>query len=91
MAHRMISPGLSDSLHLPWLWCARCHRAYLAGAGRVIRFSADAFHPHPATLTLCPYVDCSASATRDGWHWATIQREHPEYPARPERNVIYPR
>ena len=42
-------------------------------------------------LTLCPYVDCSASATREGWRWAIIQQEHPEYPVRPELNVIYRR
>jgi hypothetical protein len=91
MAHRTISSGLSDSLHLPWAWCARCQRAYLTGTGRVIRFRADALHPHPATLTLCPYLDCSANALRNGWRWATIQGEHPDYPVQPELNVIYRR
>ena len=47
--------------------------------------------PHPATLTLCPYLDCSASALRDGWRWATIQGEHPDHPLQPERNVVYVR
>ena len=91
MAHRTISSGPSDSLRLPWSWCARCQRAYLTGTGRVIRFRADALHPHPATLTLCPYLDCSANALRDGWRWATIQGEHPDYPPQPERDVVYVR
>ena len=91
MEHHMQSPGSSDNLRLQWSWCARCHRVYLTGTGRVIRFRADALYPHPATLTLCPYPDCSASASRDAWRWATIQREHPEYPVRPERNMFYPR
>jgi hypothetical protein len=85
----MFSPDISDNLHLPWCWCARCHRAYLIGTGRVIQFRAEGLHPHPATWTLCSYSDCNASATREGWRWATIRHEHPEYPARPERDVIY--
>lgn len=89
MESHMLSPALSDNLRLPWFWCARCHRAYLAGTGRVIQFRADGLHPHPAMLTLCPYFDCSASATREGWRWTTIQSEHPEYPVRPELDVVY--
>jgi hypothetical protein len=89
MEYHMHSPDSADNLHLPWLWCARCHRTYLVGIGRVIRFRADGLHPHPAALTLCPYVDCNASATREGWRWKTIQHEHPEYPVRPALNVIY--
>ena len=89
MADHLRAPDSSDNLHLPWLWCARCQRAYLSGTGRVIRFRQDGLHPHPATLTLCPYVDCSASATREGWRWATIQGEHPDYPLQPQRNVVY--
>jgi hypothetical protein len=91
MADYLRAPDSSDGLRLPWTWCARCHRAYLAGTSSVIRFRADALHPHPATLTLCPYLDCRANATRDAWRWATIQREHPDYPVRPELNVIYRR
>jgi hypothetical protein len=52
---------------------------------------AAALHPHPATLKLCPYVDCGASAIRHGWQWATSRREHPDYAAIPERNVVYAR
>lgn len=51
----------------------------------------DALHSHPATLTLCPYFDCGVSTRRHGWRWATIRREHPDYPARPERDVMYVR
>lgn len=85
------TPDSSDELHVPWSWCARCHRAYMAGSGRVVRFHADALHPHPARLTLCPYRDCNANATRDAWRWATIRREHPDYPVQPEPNMVYPR
>ena len=74
---------------LPWSWCARCQRAYQTGSCRLIQFTADALHPHPATLHLCPYDDCCASTLRDGWRWATIQCEHPDYPLQPERNVVY--
>ena len=89
MEYHMLSPGSSDNLRLPSFWCAHCHRAYLAGTGRVIRFRADGLHPHPDALRLCPYFDCSASATHEGWRWTTIQNEHPEYPVQPELNVIY--
>jgi hypothetical protein len=78
-------------LGLPWSWCARCQRAYQTDNCRLIRFTADALHPHPATLHLCPYDDCCASTLRDGWRWATIQREHPDYPPQPEYNVVYTR
>ena len=63
----------------------------LAVGGRQSRPVHLALHPYPATLTLCPYLDCRANATRDAWRWATIQREHPDYPVRPELNVIYRR
>jgi hypothetical protein len=87
-----ISPQLaSDGLQLPWSWCGRCQRAYLAGTDRVIRFTSDGLHPHPATLKLCPYEDCSASTRRNGWQWASIRLNHPEYPVWPERNVVYVR
>ena len=91
MEYHMLSPDSSDNLRLPWSWCARCHRVYLLGTGRVIRFRADGLHPHPAAMTLCPYSDCNASVAREGWRWTTIQHEHPEYPLRPERDVFYPR
>lgn len=78
-------------LYLSWTWCAHCHRAYIAGSSRVVGFTPDALHPHPATLTLCPYLDCGVSTTRYGWRWATIRQEHPEYPATPEPGVIYVR
>jgi len=80
-----------EGLRMPWTWCARCQRAHAAGAARVVRFPSDASHPHPATLTLCPYFDCGVSTTRHGWRWATIRQEHPDYPATPERDVIYVR
>jgi len=74
-----------------WSWCARCQRAYVMGMHRVVGFAADALHPRPATLHLCPYADCSASTNRDGWLWATLKLEHPEYPTIPERSRVYPR
>jgi hypothetical protein len=81
----------SAGFHLPWSWCTQCRRVYAAGTCRVIRFTSDALHPHPTTLHLCPYSDCSASTEQDGWLWATVQHEHPEYPVIPERNVVYAR
>ena len=89
MTNRTLPQQTSDGLHVPWSWCNRCQRTYVSGICRVVHFDSDALHPHPATLKLCPYVDCSGSATRDGWLWATIRLQHPEYPARPERNVVY--
>jgi hypothetical protein len=91
MAYDTITQRAPDGLGLPWSWCCRCQRTYLSGTCRVRRFTSDALHPHPATLKLCPYDDCSGSMTRDGWLWATVQLEHPEYPAQPERNVVYAR
>jgi hypothetical protein len=91
LEHRTTPQPTSPGLRLPWAWCARCQRVYVADTCRVIRFEADALHPHPATLRLCPYSDCSASTERDGWLWATIQEEHLEYPVIPERNVVYAR
>jgi hypothetical protein len=82
---------LSGGFEPPWTWCARCRRVHAAGDARIVRFSSDALHPHPPTFNLCPYFDCGVSVTRHGWRWATIQHEHPEYPARPERDVIYVR
>ena len=74
-----------------WSWCARCQRAYATGMYREIRFAPDALHSRPATLHLCPYNDCSASTKRDGWLWAILRLEHPEYPSIPERNRLYAR
>jgi hypothetical protein len=80
-----------NGLQLPWSWCGRCQRAYVTGTGRTIRFDADALHPHPTTLHLCPYDDCRGKTNRDEWLWATLLLEHPEYPTTPERNVVYAR
>ena len=91
MSYQPIPQRPSTGLQLPWSWCARCQRAYVHGTYRVMRFRGDARHPHPTTRKLCPYSDCSGSATRDGWLWSTIQREHPDYPEQPERNVVYTR
>ena len=81
----------SASVEPPWTWCARCHRAYAAGSARMIRFTPEALHPHPADLALCPYFDCGVSAKQHGWRWATIRLEHPEFPATPSRDVVYMR
>ena len=89
LEHNPLSLQPSSGVELPWTWCARCQRAYVTGAFRLVRFSADALHPHPASLVLCPYFDYSANANRYGWQWRTIQLEHPEYPAKPEPNVVY--
>ena len=91
MENTITSAGPFTGLHLPWTWCGRCHRAYLASSPRVVGFTSDALHPRPATLTLCPYLDCGVSTTRHGWRWATIRQEHPEYPATPQPDVIYVR
>ena len=81
----------AHGLHLRWSWCVKCQRTYLTGTCRVIRFRPTALHPHPATLKLCPYSDCSGSTIRDGWLWATLRLKHPDYPATPKWNVIYAR
>jgi len=86
-----IQPRIRDGLRLPWSWCMRCERAYVSGTCRIVRFDADALHPHPATLHLCPYGDCRASTNRDGWLWATIREQHSDYPVVPEWNVVYAR
>ena len=91
MEHRTTLQQATHDLRLSWSWCTRCQRTYVSGTCRVVRFEADALHPHPATLYLCPYVDCRGSTKRDAWLWATLQLEHPEYPAIPERNVVYVR
>jgi hypothetical protein len=91
LIRRTIQQQASAGLRLPWSWCAHCERAYVTGTSRVVQFDADALHPHPAMLHLCPYGDCNASTDRDGWLWATIQAEHLEYPTVPERNVVYAR
>jgi hypothetical protein len=88
---RTIGQQTSASLRLAWSWCTNCQRTYVTSTCRVVRFDADALHPHPTTLHLCPYLDCSGSTDRDGWLWATLQHQHPEYPAIPERNVVYAR
>src|SRR5205823_1686761 len=90
MAHRTIQPT-SEELQLPWSWCSRCQRVYVTGTCRMIRFSPNALYPHPTTLKLCPYDDCQGSTTCEGWRWMTLRLEHPEYPAQPERNMIYVR
>ena len=91
MTDHTLPPPPIDGLRLPWSWCMRCQRAYVTGTCRVIRFKSDALHTHPATLHLCPYFDCSASTDRNGQLWATLRIQHPEYPALPERNVVYAR
>ena len=91
MTQPMLPPRAFDGIRLPWSWCARCQRVYVTGTERVVRFKADSLHPHPTSLHLCPYEDCSGSIMHDGWLWATILLQHPDYPARPERNVIYAR
>jgi hypothetical protein len=42
-------------------------------------------------VMLCPYEDCSGSATRDRGRWTTIRFEHPDHPERPERYHVYAR
>lgn len=91
MTQRRLPQYTSEGLQRPWSWCAQCQRTYVTGTCRIVQFTPDALHPHPAKLKLCPYVDCSASAIRHGWQWATIEREHSDYPAIPERNVVYAR
>lgn len=75
----------------PWTWCAQCQRAHVHGSARIVQFASDALHPHPATLSLCPYFDCGVGTARHGWRWMTIQREHPDYPVTPKQGVIYAR
>jgi hypothetical protein len=91
MEQSIAAVRLSAGIEPPWTWCARCQRVHVAGDSRIVQFTSDALHTHPATLKLCPYFDCGVSTTRHGWRWATIRRKHPEYPAKPERDVIYVR
>lgn len=79
----------SPGLQIPWIWCDRCQRASMVGTSRIVRFTPDALHPHPVTLTLCSYFDCPASTAAHSWRWKTIQLEHPDYPEAPTRNVVY--
>jgi hypothetical protein len=85
----IVPPDTYDGIQQLWSWCARCQRAYVTGTGRLIRFYPDALHPHPSTLKLCPYDDCTGSTSRDGWRWTTFRLHHPEYPVRPDRHVRY--
>ena len=78
-------------LQLHWSWCAMCQRTYPTGTCRIVWFTPDALHPHPAVLKLCPYGDCGGSTTGNGWLWSSIRLQHPEYTLTPERNVIYVR
>lgn len=80
-----------DGLRLPWSWCGRCQRTYPTGACRMVRFRADALHPHPAPLELCPYHDCSGSMAHYQWPWANIRLQHPEYPVTPSQGIVYVR
>ena len=91
MADQTLPQSLSDGLHMPWSWCGRCQRAYATGTCRLIRFTSDALHPHPAMLKLCPYSDCSGSTARYQWQWANLRLQHPEYPATPSRDIVYVR
>jgi hypothetical protein len=81
----------SDNLELPWSWCARCQRAYASGTCRVLYTARTARTRRALLVKLCPYEDCSGSATRDRWRWETIRFDHPEYPLRPERYHVYAR
>jgi hypothetical protein len=89
MAHPTILQPKSEELQLPWSWCGRCQRVYVTGTCRVIRFSPNALHPHPAALKLCPYADCQGSTIREGWPWTYLRLAHPDYPAQPQPNMIY--
>jgi hypothetical protein len=42
-------------------------------------------------LKLCPYDGCYGNTARHAWQWSTLRVQHPEYPAIPERNVVYAR
>jgi hypothetical protein len=88
--HPHVEPP-AHGLHLHWSWCAVCQRTYVTGTCRIVRFTPDGLHPHPAVLKLCPYGDCGGSTNRNGWLWSSIRLQHPEYPATPEWNVIYVR
>jgi len=79
----------TDGLSLPWSWCARCQRAYLTGTYRLVQFAGTTAHPRPPALKLCPYPGCSGSPARDGWRWATIRARFPEFPERPELDIVY--
>jgi hypothetical protein len=78
-------------LYVEWTWCAQCQRADVLGSYRLIYFIANTLHRNPAMLRLCPYSDCGANVNHDGWRWATLRFEHPEYPVTPQRNVVYQR
>lgn len=82
---------VSDDLQLPWLWCARCQRAYASGTCRVLYTARTALSRRALLMKLCRDDDCSGSATRDRWRWETTRCQHPEYPKRPERYHVYAR
>jgi hypothetical protein len=63
----------------------------MSGTYRLISFAPNSLNPNPARLKLCPYDGCEGNTARHGWQWSTIRLQHPEYPAIPERNVIYVR
>lgn len=89
--HQTESVHQAAGLEPPWTWCARCQRTFIAGSARIVRFTSDALHSFPATLTLCPYFDCGVSTTRHGWRWETIRSAHPDYPHTPKPGAIYVR
>jgi len=62
-----------------YLWCLHCERTYKRGEFRSV-----------GGLQMCPYDDCDGSTVLDGWDWAQIRDNHPEYPEVPEGGVVYP-
>lgn len=62
-----------------YLWCLHCERTYRRGEYRLVR-----------DLQMCPYPDCSGDTVIDGWDWAKVREELPQYPEVPEHNVVYP-
>jgi hypothetical protein len=89
LINSMLPQQNANGLQPPWSWCASCHRAYVTGTYRLVRFAAAGRYPQSRTLKLCPYTDCGGSASEDRWRWGSIRIRHPEYPEFPLPYVRY--
>jgi len=62
------------------VWCLHCERIYYVG-----EFKADA-----ELFELCPYLDCDGNTVLDSIPWVHIRNQHPEYPQKPQKGIVYP-
>ncbi|KAB8140022.1 hypothetical protein F8S13_25425 [Chloroflexia bacterium SDU3-3] len=73
-----------------WSWCSHCHRAYLAGSVRTVASPSGKRHAKPHTVHICAYPDCDGILRRIEWPWSIYRSWHPDQPATPEQDIIYP-